>query len=250
VERYDPELYALTHRGNQGDLEFYVDACRGAKRILELGCGYGRLTIPLAELGAQVTGLDCHPGMLEALRTRLGELDAVVRDRVGIVQGDMSAFELGGRFDRILIPYNGLYCLLDDAQILECFRAARHHLEPEGALLLDGYLVEDFDDEDPSCEGPVFVSSVYEQDREIRIFERSDWHPDRQFIEVFYRYEIQAQAESASRTVEYSIPQRYLLIGQLRALLAKAGLEARSVHIGFPGVEAEDPQIVLSAVCA
>ena len=61
---YDPELYHLLHRGNPGDLRWYRQRCAGAQRILELGCGDGRLLVPLAQDGAQVVGVDASEAML------------------------------------------------------------------------------------------------------------------------------------------------------------------------------------------
>ena len=48
----EAELYALTHRGNPGDTEFYARRCAGAGSVLELGTGYGRLlpALPREEL--------------------------------------------------------------------------------------------------------------------------------------------------------------------------------------------------------
>jgi SAM-dependent methyltransferase len=51
-------LYALVHRGNAGDVDFYVRACAGAARVLELGCGTGRVLRAVAEVAGHVTGLD------------------------------------------------------------------------------------------------------------------------------------------------------------------------------------------------
>jgi ubiquinone/menaquinone biosynthesis C-methylase UbiE len=59
-----PEEYDLEHLGDSDDIDFYVSLARKLKprRILELGCGTGRITLPLAEegarLGFEVVGLD------------------------------------------------------------------------------------------------------------------------------------------------------------------------------------------------
>ena len=58
------ELYALTHRGNRGDLEFYRRTCRGARSVLELGSGYGRVLTVLANAERRVVGLERDPQFL------------------------------------------------------------------------------------------------------------------------------------------------------------------------------------------
>jgi 2-polyprenyl-3-methyl-5-hydroxy-6-metoxy-1,4-benzoquinol methylase len=61
---YPAELYELVHRGTEGDVAFYRQTCADARSVLELGCGYGRLLEPLAELGIDVTGLERDPELL------------------------------------------------------------------------------------------------------------------------------------------------------------------------------------------
>ena len=95
---------------------------------------------------------------------------------------------------------------------------------------------------------PVFVASVEEESRVVEIYERSDWSPEQQYVDVTYRYDIR-EKQGGARRVEYSIPQRYLSSDQLRALAAQAGLEVIDLSFGF-GAESEDPessQMVLSA---
>src|SRR5262249_4327605 len=54
----EAELYALTHRGNPGDTQFYARQCAGVGSVLELGTGYGRLLPALLGAARAVTGLD------------------------------------------------------------------------------------------------------------------------------------------------------------------------------------------------
>ena len=50
-----------------------VAGVAGAKRLLDAGCGSGRLTIALAEAGAAVTGVDTNTGQLQAAARRASE---------------------------------------------------------------------------------------------------------------------------------------------------------------------------------
>ena len=72
---YDPELYALLHRGTPGDEAFYVEHCRG-QRVLELGAGYGRLMPALADVASEYVGLERDPGMLRLATAALDNGDA------------------------------------------------------------------------------------------------------------------------------------------------------------------------------
>jgi SAM-dependent methyltransferase len=94
--------------------------------VLELGCGTGRLTKPLAAMGFDVTGLDNDPEMLQWSAPG-----------VTLVEGDMRAFDLGATFPLVAIPYNSLQLLPDAAGRTDCFASVARHLAPEGLLALE-----------------------------------------------------------------------------------------------------------------
>ena len=60
--------------------------------VLEIACGTGRVTIPIAQLGFPVTGLDIVPGMLARARSRSAGLP------IRWVEGDARTFHLDERF--------------------------------------------------------------------------------------------------------------------------------------------------------
>ena len=229
---YDPELYALTHLGNPGDLAFYKKSCEGAESVLELGCGTGRVGLHLVEAGHRVLGLDDHPGMLTRLASAAQDLDAQTRARLRFKCSDMSAFQLDESFERILIPYNGLYCLLTDQAVVDCFRTARRHLSPDGKLIFDVYRVftPDPDYEAPE-DDPDPVSCLSDGQNVIEVYERSDWDQAAQLLTAHYRYAV--RGPMGDRDEEYTIPQRYLFPAQLSELLQKAGLLAEAWYGGF-----------------
>jgi SAM-dependent methyltransferase len=113
----------------------------GARLVLELGCGTGRLTIPLARavapLGCQVVGLDLAPALLTYAETKLEAEPAAVRAAVRLVEGDMRDFSLPERFDLIFIPFNTLADLDSIDDQVASLTAARRHLAPGGRLAVD-----------------------------------------------------------------------------------------------------------------
>ncbi len=78
--------------------------------VLELGVGAGRVAIPLAREGFEVTGVDDAPAMLAALRRRLADEPRAVRARVSLVEGDARCFRSapGRRHALALLPFNTL----------------------------------------------------------------------------------------------------------------------------------------------
>jgi SAM-dependent methyltransferase len=90
-----PEEYDLEHLGDSDDIDFYVSLARKLKprRILELGCGTGRITLPLAEegarLGFEVVGLDSQSEMLGKAANRRLQAPPEVRERLALIEADM-----------------------------------------------------------------------------------------------------------------------------------------------------------------
>jgi SAM-dependent methyltransferase len=232
---YDPELYDLVHTGTPGDVAFYVRASEGAEHVLELGCGSGRVLVALAEAGRRVTGLDNEPGMLEAARRRLAALPEEAASRVTLVEGDMTRFSLETCFDRIFIPFNGLYALLSRAAVTRCFRAVREHLGADGVLLFDGYAADEFHrtsrPEDFPEDRLDEVARVVHRGELLTVLERSRWDRARQTIEATYVY---AASDGAVRH-QASLAHRYVRRAELERALSDAGLSLIAVHGDFEG---------------
>jgi SAM-dependent methyltransferase len=84
-------FYDQMHAGLTADIPYVtqlVDAAGGP--ALELGCGSGRILLPLAEAGHRITGIDNSPQMLALLRRKLNERSSAVRGRVIVVEADIT----------------------------------------------------------------------------------------------------------------------------------------------------------------
>jgi SAM-dependent methyltransferase len=134
------------------DIPFYVEEARrvavvtnthppakGAVRmghphsVLELACGTGRLTIPIAQSGVGIVGLDLSPSMLAHARTKAKAA------RVGIefVESDCRSFDLGRKFGLILMAFNSMQHLHDYASLAALFANVRKHLVAGGWFVFD-----------------------------------------------------------------------------------------------------------------
>lgn len=251
---YDAALYELTHRGNPGDVEFYLGACRDATSVLELGSGYGRISLALGAAGHSVVGVELDAGLLERARQHLLEASQApgaeaLAARVSLLHGDMTSLDLGRRFDRVLIPHSGLYCLLTPERVKSCLAVARRHLAPGGMLLLDGYAADDFHaeslPEDVEAEQLESVAQVESAGRRYSVFEQSAWDRDAQILDVKYLY----VREPSGEQLTYTLPQRYLLQAELVGMLERAGFDPIIVSGGFGGepYDAEAEHLVVAA---
>ena len=108
----------------------YRDALAG--RVLELGCGAGRVTGYLAELGREVVGVDVSPAMIEYCRRTYPRARFEVRDlRDLAAYGDAS-------FDVVWATFNVLD-VLDDAERRRVLRELRRIISPAGLLLMSSH---------------------------------------------------------------------------------------------------------------
>jgi 2-polyprenyl-3-methyl-5-hydroxy-6-metoxy-1,4-benzoquinol methylase len=78
-----PDEYDREHLGDEEDFEFYLSLSRrlAPRKVLELGCGTGRITFPLAELGFEVVGLDNQTDMLRTADKRRMNASFEIRQR-------------------------------------------------------------------------------------------------------------------------------------------------------------------------
>lgn len=245
-------LHGLVHRGNPGDLDFYVRVCRGAREVLELGCGQGRILLGLALAGHRVTGLEIDDGLLSAAEDRRRALPEPWAERVRLVRGDMREFGLGRVYDRVIIPYGGLFYLLDDGEVGRCLACARRHLASGGSLVLDGYLPDFHADREPLAPGvivtpPSHLATVQDGPRTVEVLEGGHWITDLQRVDSTYVFHV--LEAGSTRVVEQTVRQRYLFPDQITALLEAAGLEVTGRWGDFRGghLAADSRHVVVRA---
>lgn len=131
--------YDMQHQDFTPDIGLYLDlAARlgadGGARVLEVGCGTGRVLLPLVQAGHTVVGLDTSPEMLDIARRQLAGLEGA---RGRLVLGDATRAPLAGRFDLAIIALNTfLHNDSRDSQ-LAMLANARRTLRPGGVLVVD-----------------------------------------------------------------------------------------------------------------
>ncbi|MEX3104988.1 MULTISPECIES: daptide-type RiPP biosynthesis methyltransferase [unclassified Streptomyces] len=151
---YDPAGAPVYHDLAAADTTEIRELTRSVRAVpgtvLELAAGSGRLTLPLLALGREVTALELKESMVDLLRERLAEAPAGLGARCTVVQGDMSAFDLGARFAVVVLGTTSI-SLLDADGRAGLYAAVRAHLEPGGRFLFSTVDVRD-DGEDLDLE--------------------------------------------------------------------------------------------------
>jgi SAM-dependent methyltransferase len=120
------------------DVPFWKNvALQAGGPVLELGCGTGRITLPLGRAGVSLVGIDRSQAMLAHARRRIrrGRLDG----RVRLVRGDIRLlpFTTTRRFAAVLAPYGILQSLLRDRDLTATLDAVHRVLAPGGTFGLE-----------------------------------------------------------------------------------------------------------------
>ncbi len=157
-------------------------------RILDVPCGFGRVTRPLAQLGFSVVGLDLSADMVTEARRRCRGLD------VEIVQGDLRDLPVAGSFDAALCLFSSIGYSGDPDDDLRFFSAVRARLQEGGAFVIEtnhrdhraahpiGRTWFEVDGAPVLTEGSMdWVSGIYGEI--VRWYEGGDWHERR--VEVY-----------------------------------------------------------------
>ena len=136
---FDPwaPYYDLIHKGLPGEAEFYVgQAIKRGGPVLEIGCGTGRIAIPIALSGVDVAGLDNSGNMLALCREKMAQIGETP-GALTLIDADMRDFSLHKQYPLILMTYRTfMHCLTPEEQ-LACLACIHEHLTPGGALFLN-----------------------------------------------------------------------------------------------------------------
>lgn len=224
----DGRHYDLAYRNFTEDVNFWIgEAKRHGGPILELACGTGRVAIPLAREGLEVTGLDLVGSMLEQAQVN-SEAEGL---EIEWVEADMRYFSIGKKFPLIICPSQSMSRILTVEDFENCLSRVKEHLTPAGVFIMELY--------NPSME-------ILGQGEDRAPFLEYE-HPDGDgtvWVNVSSTYDTATQIQHL--TLHYSLPEvkeqptehiniRMYFPQELEALLKYNGFEVVEKYGDFEG---------------
>jgi len=133
---YDANVYDGMNN-DLTDLKFYKKWLPKKKeaRILELCCGTGRLTLPIAKDGYKISGVDITSSMLDQANAKALEAGLTI----DFIKADIRTLDLPEKYDLIFIPFNSIHHLYQNDDLFQVFNVVKSHLKENGLFLLDCY---------------------------------------------------------------------------------------------------------------
>lgn len=216
---YDPlaKLYELQYGDYYDDISFYAkQAEQLGGKVLELGAGSGRVTIPLARRGIDITALELSPEMLRHGKEKAQGLP------IRWIQGDMRQLDMAEQFEVIIAPFNALMHLYTVADQTRAFRGIKAHLKPQGSFLFDVYIPNFGLEGVLRHEGETFYGKDYRQD----VFVLQNINRLKQFADT--QYFIDTTRADGTLTREHArLTQRYFQRYELEWMLQAFGFTAK-----------------------
>lgn len=233
-------FYDADYREYDEDIDTIVEFAVAANGpILELGCGTGRLLLPLAHAGCRVTGIDSSAALLEIARHKLARHR--LQQRVTLVEADMRSFDVktsvadADGYAFAFCTSNTFMHLTTQAEQQSALRRTWQHLAPNGQLLLALF--------NPDVRRLVEVAGVqeladrwFDEDTGVEVIKWSvrtvDWA--HQIQETLFIYE-EIFADGRVQRTSCPFTLRFLWRGEAELMLSQAGFILDDVWGSFEG---------------
>ena len=241
--------YDLQYRDFPQDMDFYLElAVMAGGPLLECMCGTGRILVPLAKAGYEVTGVDRSPAMLDECTRKVELLEPETQSRIEIIQEDVRTVSMDRRFKLAIVPFNSFLHLLETKDQESALRNIHHHLEEDGLLVISVF--------NPDLGRPEGVmrhkETILTDEGEVlsrfesQIFDRSS-----QKTRVHHFYDISRQDRPLRRvTAEYTL--RYIFHREMTELLQRTGFDILEVYGDYdlsPFRESSPIMVFLAGKC-
>ena len=234
---YDPELFERDVGIKTPGNEFYIKKCREiGGPILELGCGTGKILIPVATYGIDVCGLDISEDMIEYFKKKIIALEKSIQEKITLRHSNMSNFSFDGKFKLIIVPAHGFCHLKNSDEIISCIMNIKEHLDEDGYLIFDiplfniSYLSQ-------FITNPLYFHYIDDSEtnnnKKLKVFEKTSYDTISQNLTAEFRYELVKENDHVEDIWYRTLHQRMITIEEMKLYLKLSNLKLLSIFGGY-----------------
>jgi SAM-dependent methyltransferase len=224
LEKYeDPLAYDKLYNDYKEDLDYIIECVKqDSNPIIELACGTGRLTIPMAKRGLEMIGIDIHAGMLKLAKQKAKEEQV----KIHFEQQDCTKLNLLTKASLIYMTGNSFQHFLTNESQNELFQSVKNHLQPNGEFI--------FDTRNPILNELAIVEETeerYTNSNNQLVIEKSSeaYHHPTQTLHCTTTYEVSKEGQLVE-TKKDSISLRYTFPMELNRLLVEHGFKLVNLY--------------------
>jgi ubiquinone/menaquinone biosynthesis C-methylase UbiE len=234
MREYDQfaQFYDLMYQWNKDDIPFYVkEAKKSGGKVLEIACGTGRITVPIAKAGVDITGIDYSKEMLDNLKRKIKDL----KNKPKIKQADMRTFKLRDKFNLIIVPFRAFLHMKTQEDQLKALMNFRKHLKKGGRLILN-FFFPSYDwmvrrhDKNIRQEQQDFKNPKTGNKVQVWIHPKYDMVNQRIDVEDIFK-EVKGKKSVKTWKIPYSL--RYIWKNEFELMLKLVGFKSWKVYGGF-----------------
>lgn len=228
------------------DVRFFDELVKAqGGNCLDLGCGTGRVLLPLAADGIDIEGVDNSAEMLKICK----EKAKAVGVNVTLHQQSMEKLSLGDKkFHSILIPGASFQILTDRAAAKACLENIRSHLAPDGQVLISTFIPWYELGSDATTGHWRLHKEAIREDDGARVIcnTASDLDRHEQMLQVWNRYEVYAKSGKLIDTELREMQLRWYFKNEMTLLLQSCGFEEIVTYGDFQDEDAIDGHSVIT----
>jgi SAM-dependent methyltransferase len=202
------DIYDLYAGRFNSDLDFYKSFCQKTDRIIEVGCGTGRVLKDFLCEGYQITGLDISQEMLDKAKTKL--INWIVSGKLQLINHDLTQGMLQQKYDKALLTFYTFNYILDQPVIF--LNNIYHSLSENGLLLMDLFFPNSLFD--PSIENQWIEKEFTHDGTIIHIKDKRHVTNDIEHKQQIFRI--------AGSEIRIDTQRKYYRYGELKSILQES----------------------------
>jgi 2-polyprenyl-3-methyl-5-hydroxy-6-metoxy-1,4-benzoquinol methylase len=223
--------YDAENKGKDDDTALYLEVAaeEGAKTIMDVGCGTGRVMAPLADKGYTVHGIDSEAAMLEIAERYRAE-SAIRQKNMILHLGDVRTYDFNEKVDLMLVPYNGLMHFHHQEEQLKLLKRLREWTSDDGLMVLDlpnaGEVFAT-----PETSALTFERTFLEPESGHMVMQMSYSYLDRtsQIFRVTWVYD-EVTSDGTVKRTSAPLVLYYYFYPEVKLLLERSGFEVEAVY--------------------